>query len=358
MTTHAKATSKQAAVTLLPALTGLRGVAAIWVVCFHFLPGVPVIHEGYMGVDIFFILSGFILSHVYQDAFPGYRVKEHARFLLLRLVRVYPLHLFALLVLAGIVLLLPGFTLVYPPGSFSWRNFVFAALLLQNWLRNPLVWNGPAWSLSAEWMAYMAFPLVFLAVQKVRRGWQAWLFAALSLAVLSGTLLLGHKELNTPGMKAGGLRLVCEFIAGCFLQKAFVLHGKARRMPPGWLVLVLLIITVINHALALLAVFPIGYLIFCLADPTAGKNDALGRLLSSKPAVFLGDVSYSIYLMHGIVIQVGEYFLLRAPQVPRLAIQWITIASIGIIPLLTWKFVERPARSMGRELVARVTRGK
>src|SRR6185437_5078025 len=109
----------------MPALTGLRGIAAIWVVLFHlFWPGIdPVTRTGYLGVDIFFILSGFVLSHVYFCKEEFFTRSGYRRFLLTRLARIYPLHLATLIFLLIIVATLPGFTGYSRPGSFGLTAF-------------------------------------------------------------------------------------------------------------------------------------------------------------------------------------------------------------------------------------------
>ena len=75
----------------IPALTGLRGIAALWVVFFHLEYGsaIPIIEKGYLGVDIFFILSGFILMHAYSG--PKSNKFGYTRFIKARIARVYPL---------------------------------------------------------------------------------------------------------------------------------------------------------------------------------------------------------------------------------------------------------------------------
>jgi acyltransferase len=106
----------------IPALTGLRGVAAVWVMLYHMFTGrdIPVVEFGYVGVDIFFVLSGFVLAHVYLRD-PGLTTGEgYLRFLGVRLARVYPLHVLTLVCLLLITIALPGFT---TPFKFSEERF-------------------------------------------------------------------------------------------------------------------------------------------------------------------------------------------------------------------------------------------
>src|SRR5512135_599191 len=92
----------------IPSLTGLRAFAAWWVVFFHcsfLLPAaLPKVYWfarlGYLGVDLFFVLSGFIISYNYWDKLASFSVKAYREFLWLRLARLYPVHLFTLLVSA------------------------------------------------------------------------------------------------------------------------------------------------------------------------------------------------------------------------------------------------------------------
>ena len=357
--------SRVQAPKLLPALTGLRGLAALWVVLFHVAPNVshvlggtietlPIIRDGYLGVDVFFILSGFILSHVYQNAFLRFTWKEHAHFLLLRLARIYPLHAFALSVLVIIVVLLPGFAGHYDPGFFSLKHLFFSALLLQNWLPNPIVWNGPAWSLSAEWVAYMVFPLVLLSCRKVKLPLVALLLAGLLLGFLSAVFLITGRSLDAPGMKAGFLRLACEFSAGSLLQRAYMLNGG--RALGGFAITALTCVAAVaalsRPSLIPLVLLPFGYLILLLAQP----GRALAELFSHSFAVFLGEISYSVYLMHWMLIQVEEYAVRRAAPsgFGRVAALLALLSGLACIAVFTWKYVEKPARHLGRKVATRL----
>lgn len=117
------------------ALTGLRGLAAIWVLLYHvFGYHVFLLGLGYAGVDIFFMLSGFILTHVYiADRQLGTR-RGYAHFLLVRLARIYPLHLFTLVVLIMIVAVLPQYRELSARDAFSATALAANFLLVQNWI--------------------------------------------------------------------------------------------------------------------------------------------------------------------------------------------------------------------------------
>src|SRR5438874_7436960 len=132
---------------LIQGLTGLRGVAACWVVLFHLYSehGAP-LEGGYLGVDIFFILSGFVLSYVYAQEFQSKSSGAYVAFLTARVARIFPLHLAMLAVLGLIVVWLPGFADAYPKPHerFGLGPFIAAVFLVQNWFHFlPGCWNTP-----------------------------------------------------------------------------------------------------------------------------------------------------------------------------------------------------------------------
>ena len=142
----------------IPALTGIRGVAAAWVVIFHLavvaevaglltMKQVPVLRSGYLGVDLFFILSGFVLMLTYGQSLSHMTRASLRDFWIGRVFRILPLHwtILGLFLLTGVMI------------DHDWvmtdrhdgLSFLASALLIQNWIFMPKVWNLPAWSLSA-----------------------------------------------------------------------------------------------------------------------------------------------------------------------------------------------------------------
>lgn len=144
--------------TNLKALTGIRGIAAVFVVIYHFTNAKPVFFwNGYLAVDLFFILSGFIMSMVYQEKVSnGVTVDLYLKFLYHRFARIYPLY-FAVLI----------FTLVfYISGNINNLSLTVNILLLQSLFGGSLV--GASWSVSVEIIAYVLFPVVFYILLRRR----------------------------------------------------------------------------------------------------------------------------------------------------------------------------------------------
>ena len=158
-------------------LTGIRFVAAFWVFAYHLqgpfnvlgLLSIPVMGDvmrvGRLGVDLFFALSGFILTHTYLTRM-GSSIRGSAtlRFWWLCLARIYPVHL-VMLVIAGLAVFAQARILGEDIDRDWWNpiDFIKNLLLIQEWGPNPeRGWNFVAWSLSMEWLAYLVFPVLVL----------------------------------------------------------------------------------------------------------------------------------------------------------------------------------------------------
>ncbi len=173
----------------LKPLTSLRFIAAFWVLLYHFKDhlGLNMGHMGlvadvYLGVDLFFTLSGFILAHVYLTTLEDGRF-GYGGFLKNRLARVYPMHLAAL---AAMIVLFVGASAlgagVGSPEAFKLSDLPAHLLMIHGWGATEAVgWNFPSWSISAEWAAYLLFPLIAGAVLKGRQYSAFVAFGALAL---------------------------------------------------------------------------------------------------------------------------------------------------------------------------------
>ena len=313
-------------------LAGLRGVGAMWVFIFHLKiamsdKSVPIVSAGYIGVDLFFLLSGFVLSHTCRRT-DGWTLLDYRRFIQARVARIFPLHLFTLLVLLLIVLAWPGFAASFPDGAerFSAGAFVANALLIQNWeIWPPFSWNTPAWSLSAEWFGYLVLPA---AVALTRRVGGVTVAAALCYACLVVLILVlalrGEQTIGALG-RLGFVRMACEMACGCFLYRAFS-QGWRVGNPGGLAGSCLFALGILlPHAdeVALLAI-PLVVL------GAAEGGTVLSRALSSRPLVFLGEISFSIYPTHWIILEAVHRAL---PPTAGLADPATTlrIAAIGLL---------------------------
>jgi peptidoglycan/LPS O-acetylase OafA/YrhL len=302
----------------LPSLTSLRGLAALWVVLYHFsvqcfpnldaTPYTHIIHKGYLAVDLFFMLSGFVMTHVYHRAFSESVTRHYRGFLVARIARIYPLHVLILLLFVATAVASQwtvGSTTVGSirdiplQGSESVSAFVANLFMLQGLDAGKLSWNYPAWSISVEFMAYLLFPFTLPAIwalsERAKLAVAGFLFALLTLFAF---LTKGNFDQWDGPITL--LRCLPEFILGTLLYCAF------RRAPKNSLlgrssvaygivaaiVICLhvdapdLLITVLFAALVLTAVLNTG---------------SFSKVANAGCLIWLGDISYSLYLIHGFI---------------------------------------------------------
>jgi peptidoglycan/LPS O-acetylase OafA/YrhL len=348
----------------LEPLTGVRFFLALGVVLFHFqlywtLPpeAAGLLNRARLGVDVFFILSGFILTHVYLQ---GDRPPDYRRFLAARFARIYPAHLFILLAMLGLVLLAPVFGVGLEPGRFNPGDFVQTVLLVQAWFpRDTLaLWNGPAWSLSAEWFAYLAFPaFAWIALRLRRRPWAIIALATTAFIVLDAIYQARFgKVLPRAEDNVGILRIIPEFLFGIGLYYLGQGWTWSRRVA---------VIVALSSTMVLLAMMQIGAddrLIVLAAGPLILSLAMLAKsgvrtFLSHPALLFGGEASFALYLVHIPILMVWRNAAQALFEVPRdyrmapaelAAMLLLTLVAAAAIHL----FVERPGRKVLRGMFA------
>lgn len=326
---------------MLPGLTGLRGIGALWVVTYHAQYGmhIPVARAGFLGVDLFFILSGFVLSHTHSNM--NCTWTEYLDFLQNRFARIFPLHWFAL----GLVLLAlacdPKLS-VDLPRQFEYPDLFWSFLLMQNWgLSQPIVWNSPAWSLSTEWMASIIFPLFLVPARCISRIGPATLCCGGCLAALAALLLLtSNPDTNVIG-RAGIARTLCEFGSGCLLYRVYLTGVNVNRFAV-FANLVAISIGILVPTVSLVAVAGFPVLILLAAKPL----NLVSRLCSTRILLFFGQISFSIYLLHSILLQLSNRLEAYLDVHGAGAFVWFLCFLTFIIGLsaMTYRLVETPSR--------------
>lgn len=361
---------------VIHSLTSLRYIAAVWVVFFHFkqyfpqsgLESLPLLQLGYLGVDFFFILSGFVLAHVYLDKIAARRF-DYWGFVVRRFARVYPMHLLCLFltIVLGVVAARLGWQFaVWDPTTFlgADRGETIRALfanvtLIHAWgATKGLTFNLPSWSISAEWFAYLLFPAVVLAVGQ--RRLPSVLAVVASLVFLVG-LALAHEILLRRSLfettwNMGVLRILPEFTLGVALRHwggVFTLGPRMAR-PAFFASCALLVVLLMVQAPALAAVLVLALIVLLAAD--AERQSGLGPMCHPFP-VLLGEVSYSVYMLHFPIGVALLDFGLRSQSAAAMPLAiGLIVATIVLITVLSWlshRFFEIPAR----ELLIRAGRG-
>ena len=337
----------------LPSLTPLRGIAALFVVLVHLTSGsgdqtVPEFFlHGYLGVDLFFMLSGFVLTHVYVREFlVDLSWRAVGAFLWTRVARLYPVHVFII----GVLVI--GHAARDISGLAVLANFL---LLLVPWPVDLL--NPPAWSLSAEWYAYLLFPFM------IGRLWRCdgRIAAALCVALLVGLDALvaigfGNLQALTTGWSAL-LRALPEFIIGIMTYRAFSDRGLARHWRSDATFAAVAAALVLGAALpngdmVVVALFP---LLLLAAVSNAGVAT---RLLNTRPLRWLGDISYSVYLGQALAFSLVSMLATTwvGPWLGLTGLRVLTVAAILAIATLAYRAVEVPCRALLRRAPGQLRR--
>ena len=339
--------------TNLKQLTSLRFFAALWVVAFHYWPsltgGYPVlVDKGYLGVELFFLLSGFILAHVYLDD-AGVGCLHYGRFLWARLARIYPVHLVTLAAigLMGAAALALGYPMTHP--VIVWSVLPQNLLLIHAWgAASVSAWNHPSWSISAEWFAYVFFPLFARAAWALRARPILAVLGALGLvAVLYPAFqVLAGFPLTRATTAWGTLRIVPCFTLGCavnLLWRARSIGNPAPAVAVACLTTGAIIVAAALHAPDLLLVMLFGALIFGLASMASSGS----RRLTAAPFVYLGEVSFAVYMVcipWQLAFSKAATRLLGAGEHLPLGLWLIQFGGVVAAAILVHHLVERPAR--------------
>ncbi len=347
----------------IKALTGLRGVAASAVMIDHyaavdFRSSFPLkfLPHMYVAVDMFMILSGFVLALTYEPRFAASKsIDANILFFRSRLARLYPLYLGMTLVC---FLLCRDGCLTFLSPNTSLAALGANLLGVQTWIWPGTSLDGPAWSISAEWAANFLFPVLMTmilsgsllrgtAVIAVAIGvlWIcAFLFGSLFEDPVSGVVNI------ISGPQALG-RCVSEFAIGIYLWRLRSRVDVARVLSSNgvqFALLAIMLVVFIEPKLDVVFVLMLGLLILGLSYDAS----KLARILGSGIAYRLGVISYSIYLVHIALLPVRDMLadLFGNSGVPYpwcMAVCCTATAAIGL-SIISYRFIERPGQRLIR----------
>ena len=367
----------------IKALTGLRIVAAMWVVLFHFRPLIweasprlkddlaPLLNSGAQGVDLFFILSGFVLTWNYLERMgPTWSTRATLHFLWLRLSRVWPIYLVTMHIAAlWIIFTLHVGTTPSPAvEKLTAISYVRQLFMVQLWfepLFDDTSWDGPAWSISAEWLAYLLFGLMILVIFRMATVTRArtLLLLAFIASLPPIILLLASGHFYTPWSWLP--RIVAQFLAGalaCAAVRRLRLTDRSQRIA--------------GYAAIGLTALGVAILYYYNAHPVNGMIDpgglvdilfmpvvvtlaigvgSLPALLSTRLLVYGGQISFSLYMVHELVHTswnwVVQEFSLDLPRAVQKFVVVGVIAAAVAGAMLLFHTVEEPARRWMRRMV-------
>lgn len=329
-------------------IDGLRAIAVLSVMLYH--AGIGMVPGGFIGVDIFFVISGYLISTIiFHDLEAG--KFSLGRFYERRIRRIQP----ALVAVVLLTMLLCA--VVFVPMDFKlFAQSVGATVLfssniyfyLKSGYFDPLAETKPllhTWSLAVEEQYYLFFPLLALLLWRHARRHLASVLAVLALASFAFSVWQARAAPNAAFYLP--FDRIWELLAGALLATGAV--------PPARNVTVRLLLGYLGLAAMLAAVFLFSphdvfpgerALLPCLGAVLliyAGQGGSAGAntLLSTRPMVFTGRISYSLYLWHWPLIVVAQYALFRKLQGWEVALY---LAGVYVLAWASWKWIEQPWR--------------
>ncbi len=367
----------------IKALTGLRIFAAVWVVLFHFRPLLheaapnfsealaPILNVGAQGVDLFFILSGFVLTWTYIDKMgKNWSTRATLHFLWMRLARVWPVYLVTLHLAALWIVftLYVGHVPSENVGTLNATSYIRQLFLVQLWFQpffDGSSWDGPAWSISAEWLAYLLFGGLVLIIFRMARATRArtllWLAFAVTLPPVMFLLATGH--FYTPWSWLP--RILLQFTAGAIACAAVRrLNPSDRTRTLAGIAGVVLVVAMVG-ALYWFDAHPIpdvidsggvlDLLFVPLVVTLAIGTGTLPSLLSLRVLTYGGQISFSLYMVHEIVHTAWNWAVLQFElTLAGPAGTWMLLGVFAVAfaaAAALYHFVEEPARRWMRRMV-------
>ncbi|HDL6591516.1 TPA: acyltransferase [Yersinia enterocolitica] len=338
-------------------LDGLRAVAVIAVFFYHChltISGINFLKGGFFGVDIFFVLSGYLISNIIRESLNKGKV-DFLNFYIKRFKRIYP----ALLVISLLTSIV-AYQLLLPDELFSYGKSLLSSLLfLSNYyfysvdpytatssLYNFLLHT---WSLSAEWQFYMFFPIFMVIISRFFKShiFQILLVAALLSFTAAQILTVKNADLSFYSF----LTRAWELMAGAllsFISRDFLVQEQKKNsiilklMPIVGIYLIFFSLVFIDDSMphpSFITLVPV--LGTSLLIIFSNQSEIVGKILSLKPIVFIGAISYSLYLWHQPVLVV--FRIVKHENINFLQSILLLIITFSL-SIVTYFFIEKPFR--------------
>jgi peptidoglycan/LPS O-acetylase OafA/YrhL len=335
-------------------LTSLRGIAALIVIFFHAHHHFPsddpklltwIIYNGFLAVDFFFIMSGFILAYTYSKKFTRFTSQDYRSFMLKRFARIYPLHFFILVLYISIPLILYLTGRDIGGGRYDIDAF-FAKLFLIDvwWTGYQFTWNIPSWTISSELFAYLLFPFIVIPFSRI--GKPLIIPVALCIPMMLA-FLYDHFEYGSIGEGIGDLGVIrglLEFSLGMSVYYIVIKYQLTNTVVArsAVIVSVLLFYLCVTFDVQDFIYVPICFSMFLYG--LLGYKGLLHKFLENRAMVYLGDISYSVYLSHFFILDIMTKAFLKNDEIAGPV--WMT--SYVLVTLffsaLSYHFVEMSSR--------------
>jgi len=347
-------------------LEAFRGIAALFVILYHSFFTASSFSlfrlNSYLFVDFFFILSGFIISYAYLDRLKNRQVTAKT-FFLKRIARLYPLHIFMLFIWLGYILL-KHLAFTYhiggkdPFDTHTFSSFIEHLFLVQAWgTSNIMSWNVPSWSVSVEMMAYLLFLCSALFLNRVSDFSKLLLalgfIIGFKILLLSDAAALLHLSFLLNGLSTFFMGVMIYLI---YRQKTIFISS----MPIATLIefsllfsIFLFLNSTIENVTYIQLLFSLTIFFFAIQE-----EGLISKLLKQKLFQILGLLSYSVYMIHALIVEItghifeyvlkfpthfeGAHKILVTEYAPLINIAMIII--VLFFSYLTYHYLEQPLR--------------
>lgn len=342
-------------------LTSLRGVAAWWVVLYHFRealdisPGnylFKILDSGFLAVDLFFVLSGFVIFVNYHKIFERISTESVFIFLGKRLARIYPIYL-----LITILFLINPLAITFfsnagePGGRYTLSYFIATVFMVQNWgFFENLQWNIPAWSISTEFAAYLLFPILSVLLQRYFKTVWAHIIANFGLCLIIGLIFLrsGLSSVGEGIPEFGLIRCLIEFSMGVITANLFLNFKSKINRFAQWPLIFTLIIATISIAVKMPDFFFVPAICVLLVLYFSGDKIIFSSIFESQILLYVGEISYSTYLVHYLVRDWVKFVSISVGPTQFIAYIVLVFAASVIL----YRYVEMPGRRWIRTMIS------
>jgi peptidoglycan/LPS O-acetylase OafA/YrhL len=335
-----------------PDIDGLRALAVIAVILFH--SEIPGFAGGYVGVDVFFVISGYLITQLLQASREESAQRTLGAFYLRRMRRILPALLATCLVTAIV-----GIALFTPDELVNVGKYLAATpVLLSNvatWAEGsgyfaPFIRQLPLshlWSIAVEEQFYLLYPLLFIAITRYRLPYRHLTLVALAAISLALSVWASHHKPAANYFFAP--TRAWELLLGAMLAIAGTPRIRHRIATEGLAAASLLGIAIVVHLYSAETPFPgTAAILPCVATAAllttgSGPRPALvNRMLAWPPLVFIGLISYSLYLWHQPLLTFVDYYRF-VPFTPGAAA--VPLSATLLVAAASWRFIERPVRA-------------
>jgi peptidoglycan/LPS O-acetylase OafA/YrhL len=345
------------------ALTGVRGVAAVIIALYHFgrvhlysggtLNDIPIPHA-YLAVDLFFMLSGFVIAYVYKDSFLKGPLSGFREFLIKRVARLYPAYLAILvLYLVKIAFGLSGESL----RSFSLYDAIGNLLMLTGWGLHVHPVVGVSWAASSELGSYLLTPALIAFIVR-GRALAGIIAVMLALTAIYGLDMSGAGDTGPLDVVSGdSFGPLLRAITGFTLGQAVFRFARPLSRLPMWAQDMLVVLNVIAIGVTASVTaddLPVYLLFVPLVAILSCDGRAALLLFGNRLVYHLGIISYSLYLLHPLFVSFAvewsrHFGLTPATYIPSVL---VCLAVIWLLSWLSYRFVEMPGRRLVIDLLS------